>query len=138
MSHANFNVGIKAIMQNSEGKILALEAHMNEPMAGYYDMPGGRIDEDEVGTAFSDILKREIKEELGDIEFILEPNPVAAVSWLWPNNQPMTFIYFKCKLISGEPQISEEHLSYKWVDITEKELDKHFTTYHRAALKQIK
>ncbi|QQS22830.1 NUDIX hydrolase [bacterium] len=137
MAHASFNVGVKAIMKNSKGKILALEAHMNGPMAEYYDMPGGRIDEEEVGTPFSDILRREIREELGDIEFDLDPNPIAAVSWLWPNGQPMTFIYYPAKLTGGEPQISEEHLSYKWVEPTEEELDKYFTSYHRAALKQI-
>jgi 8-oxo-dGTP pyrophosphatase MutT (NUDIX family) len=136
MAHANFNVGIKAIMQNSEGKILALKAHNNGPMAGYNDMPGGRIDEDEVGTDFLEILKREIKEELGNIQYSITPSPVAATSWTWPNGQAMAFIYFLVKYQSGELEISDEHLAHSWIDATPEEVDKYFTTYHNTALKQ--
>lgn len=136
MAHANFNIGIKAIMQNSEGKILALKAHDNGPMAGYNDMPGGRIDEDEVGTSFLEILKREIKEELGEIQHEIQPRPAAAVSCSWPNGQAMTFIYYLVDYHGGELMISDEHLAHEWITPSLEEIDKYFTSYHNAALKQ--
>lgn len=136
MAHANFNVGIKAIMQNSDGKILALKAHDNGPMAGYNDMPGGRIEEIEVGAQFTDILQREIEEELGDIQYKIEHQPVAAVSCNWPNGQAMTFIYFLTKYESGDLVISDEHWGHEWIEPTVENIDKYFTTYHNEALKQ--
>lgn len=136
MSHAKFNVGIKAIMQNSEGKILTLKAHDNGPMAGYNDMPGGRIEETEIGVPFTEILQREIEEELGDIQYKIEHQPVTAVSWTWPNGQDMTFIYYLAKYEFGDLIISDEHWGHEWIEPTIENIDKYFTTYHNAALKQ--
>lgn len=136
MPHANFNVGVKAILQNQEGKILALGAHDNGPMAGFNDMPGGRIDDTEVGTDFIEILKREITEELGNISYEINPTPVVTLSWLWPNGQPMVFIYYLVKFQSGDLMISEEHTSSNWITPNKEEIDKYFTSYHNAALKQ--
>ena len=60
-----FFIGVKALIQNDEGKILILLAdvashRMNiEP---YWDIPGGRI---ETGDNEMDTLKKEVKEETG-------------------------------------------------------------------------
>ncbi|HEX3095570.1 MAG TPA: NUDIX domain-containing protein [Patescibacteria group bacterium] len=139
MAHANFNVTLKAIIQRADGKILALKAYDNGPMAGYNDMPGGRIDDNEVSLDFADILKREIKEELGEINYTLKTNPVAAVSWTWPTGslkgQEMVSIYFLGEYQSGEINISDEHLGHDWIEPTTEQIDKYFTSYHNKALK---
>lgn len=138
MAHAQFNVGLKVILKNSEGKVLALKAHTNGPMKDYYDLPGGRVDDDEVGKSFVEILKREITEELGPINYELNTNPITALSWLWPNGQAMTFIYWEAEYKNGDITTGEEHLGHEWIEPTDQELDKYFTTYHRQAFKNIK
>lgn len=61
-----FHLGIKALIRNSEGKILLLKvnpkeikAHKGEP---YWDIPGGRIHK---GSTVEETLKREVEEETG-------------------------------------------------------------------------
>ena len=61
MAHAQVAVSLKLILKNAEGKVLALEAQGNGPMADYYDLPGGRIDEDEIEVPFTKIFEREIQ-----------------------------------------------------------------------------
>lgn len=137
MSHAILKVATKLILFNDNGEVLALEAQSNGPMSGYYDLPGGRMDEDEIGKPFSEIIAREVVEELGEINYELDPRPVTALSWVWPNGQAITFIYYQAKFINGELIISDEHISYKWVKLSHEEWEKHFTTYHKEALKNL-
>ena len=136
MAHAQVAVSLKLILKNAEGKVLALEAQGNGPMAGYYDLPGGRIDEDEVEVPFTKIFEREIQEELGDVRFSVVPRPITALTWTWPNGKQFCYVYYEGTLISGEPKISAEHLSFKWIDLDETEINNHFTTFHKSALLQ--
>ena len=61
-----FNLGIKAVIRNSEGKILLLETNPRKLVGAkhqkYWDIPGGRIQK---GDTILETLKREIKEETG-------------------------------------------------------------------------
>lgn len=136
MSHANLKVNIKAIMLNSKGKILALKAQNNGPMADYYDMPGGRVEEYELGIKLVDILDREIREELGEIQYTVEPRPLTALTWTWPDGQSMVYIYYLVKYQSGDIRISDEHQSYEWIEYSKEKIEKHFITHHLAALEQ--
>lgn len=61
-----FHLGIKAIIRNSDGKILllktnskALKHYKGDP---YWDIPGGRI---HIGSTIKETLKREVEEETG-------------------------------------------------------------------------
>jgi 8-oxo-dGTP diphosphatase len=67
-----FNVGIKGLIENSEGKVLVLKSSLKGhriPTEAYWDIPGGRIEE---GENVLDVLKREVEEELGIKEFLLK------------------------------------------------------------------
>lgn len=57
-------VGVKAVIQNSDGRLLLLkkEQPFEGEMIVKWEIPGGRID---VGELTIDALKREIKEETG-------------------------------------------------------------------------
>ena len=59
-----YQVSLKAILKNVEGSVLVLKADFEGPLSGYYDLPGGRIDESEFDIPLLDILKREIREEI--------------------------------------------------------------------------
>ncbi len=63
-----YQVSLKLLLKNNKGEILALKAADNGSYAGYHDLPGGRIDADEFNTDFTEIIEREVKEEIGDIK----------------------------------------------------------------------
>lgn len=60
MQEGLFQVGVKALIRDSEGRVLLLrDVHHAD---GYWDLPGGRMGRDET---FGETLKRELKEEIG-------------------------------------------------------------------------
>lgn len=113
---ALFCVGQKAFI-DKDGKVLVL----NDPIEGL-DFPGGKIQEGEAvnGDVSSLIrsLKREVKEETGlDIEVF---DPFAAWYHEFPkehrNYGKNTYLVaFRCKYVSGELKLSDEHDKFKWV-----------------------
>lgn len=136
MAHAQVSVSLKLILKDAEGKILALEGQGNGPMAGFYDIPGGRIDEEEIGIPFTEIFTRELQEELGDVKFSVESRPVTASTWRWPNGKEIVYVYYEGRLESGEIQISDEHQSFEWIQLNDNSLEQYFTSFHKEALKQ--
>ena len=115
-----FFIGIKALIQNDDGKILLLKADVaNHRMntEEYWDIPGGRI---EHGDSEADTLKKEVEEETGiklsdNGEFVatvfsnheipLYEGGVAGLVlriWKVPYTPDMTV------------QLSSEHTEYKW------------------------
>src|SRR4051812_44411207 len=72
-----FNVGIKGLIENAEGKILVLKAPgwPKAKLEPHWDIPGGRIEEEQ---NIIDVLAREIKEETG-ITKIQNPELFTAV-----------------------------------------------------------
>ena len=73
MNEKKFHVGVKALIQNEEGKILLVRVNTKElkgnKHGAYWDIPGGRIKE---GDDVERTLRKEIEEELGtnDIEIV--------------------------------------------------------------------
>lgn len=114
-----FQVGVKALIENDEGKVLLLDSgdgHLKNHKR-HWDIPGGRIKE---GHSISDTLQREIKEETGVKEIKTPKFFTAVISNLeLPHNGKMiglALMIYKTK-IPGDSKIilSEEHASYKWV-----------------------
>ncbi|MDO8639210.1 MAG: NUDIX domain-containing protein [Candidatus Daviesbacteria bacterium] len=106
-----FYVGQKAFI-DKDGEVLILI----DPKLGL-DFPGGKIQEGE--TDLGEALKREVREETGlEIE-IGEP----FTRWYFEfrsdhrnAGKQIFLVGFKCKYISGEVKISNEHSSFKWVN----------------------
>lgn len=69
-----FQVGIKALIQNSKKEILMLHIPEWSGNQAHYDLPGGRIDKVE---DFLDTLNRELKEEIG-VSFTGHPKQLTA------------------------------------------------------------
>lgn len=103
-------VGQKAFIEK-DGEILILL----DPKLGL-DLPGGKIKEGEMDL--EEALKREVREETGLEINIGEP----FTSWIieFPpdhRNQGKVFLIgYKCKYISGEVTLSDEHSEYKWIN----------------------
>lgn len=112
-----FCVGQKAFIEK-DGKVLVL----NDPIEGL-DFPGGKIQEGEAvnGDASSLVrsLKREVKEETGlDIEVI---GPFVVWYHEFPKehrnyDKKVYLAAFRCKYVSGELQLSDEHDKFRWVN----------------------
>ncbi len=103
-------VGQKAFI-DKDGEILVL----TDPQLGI-DLPGGKIKERELDLV--EALKREVKEET-DLEIEIGE---LFTTWMieFPpdhRNQGKVFLVgYKCKYISGDVTLSDEHTEYKWIN----------------------
>ena len=114
---ALFCVGQKAFIEKDR-KVLIL----NDPGEGL-DFPGGKIQDGEAkdGDASSLFrsLQREVREETGlEIEV---GNPFVVWYHEFPKNhrnypKVVYLVGFKCKYVSGDIKLSDEHNKFKWVD----------------------
>jgi 8-oxo-dGTP pyrophosphatase MutT (NUDIX family) len=130
-----YQVSLKLLLKNSEGKILALKAVHNGSYAGFYDLPGGRIDTDEFKTDFSNIIAREVVEEIGNVEFQIQQNPVAVGRHLIPASMTSSgkdihvlYLFFEAHYGGGELKISSEHAGYQWLDLAKIDPAEYFTS----------
>lgn len=124
MTEQLFHVGVKAFVLNKEGKVLLMEedgsTHRN-PQPNYWDLPGGRIDENEIAL---DALAREIKEELGVTEIGKPEFATAVVSnhRIPLGNETevgLILMVYKVALKEGTKiTLSNEHVGYEWTPIS--------------------
>lgn len=129
-----YHVSLKLLLKNSEGHILALKAPMDYELAGYYDVPGGRIDADEFTSSLESILRREVKEEIGDAEVHINLNPVAVARGLISSSRShggreihIFYIFFEADYKGGDIVISDEHTAHQWINLKEIDVKKYFT-----------
>ncbi len=106
-----FYVGVKGFVVK-DGKMLLLKKRGE----GFWEVPGGRIDDDE---SIEQALRRELKEEVSNIgdanigEIVgahrLQKNVDSDIS--------LVLVYFLVHAtISGDPELSEEHEDFMWAD----------------------
>jgi 8-oxo-dGTP pyrophosphatase MutT (NUDIX family) len=120
-----YQVSLKALITNSHGEVLALNALPTGSFAGYFDLPGGRIDVGEFSTPLVDILRREIREEVGDLELEITEAPVAVGRHLIGAESDradgesihVMYLFFEAKYLGGDITISSEHAGFRWLDL---------------------
>ncbi len=116
-----FQVGIKALITNGEGKILVLDSgewHLKH-QTRHWDIPGGRIQE---GHSVLETLQREVEEETG-IKKISNPEFFTAVVSNFKDvpidGHMVGLLLMVYKVIIPENSkivLSNEHSGYEWVD----------------------
>lgn len=109
-------IALKAVVVDDKGRALLLReatAYDEGSQAGYYGLPGGRL---EPGEAWQDGLRREVAEETGLEVDILQPIYVGE----WrpvirgvQNQIVATFLICRAK-DSSVVQLSDEHDAYEW------------------------
>lgn len=130
--NANFQVSLKIILKNKKGEILVLKVPDNGSMAGFYDLPGGRINIKELKEPFGKILKRELEEEIGKkVRYKLSEVPVSIgrhyyFSKIKKKDQNIFWVFFEAQYLSGEISISSEHKEYSWLRLNYNNLKKYF------------
>lgn len=126
-------VSLKVILENSANStVLVLHPTDKAGLAG--DLPGGRIDEQDLSCSFPDILHREIREEIGeDIVYHLETAPFATALHRVPTTVPgaehgivVLFLFYRARYQQGDVRLSDEHLEHEWINPREIELEKYF------------
>ena len=129
-----YHVSLKVIMYNSQQDMLVLSLPATSSMHGWYDLPGGRIDSEEAGLPLTDVIAREMAEELGeDVSYTLRsPCPVATAQHSYVSRQTgdtgwILQLYFEADYVGGEICISDEHAGYEWKKITAKNYQRFFT-----------
>lgn len=115
-----FQVGIKALIRNDKNQILMVHIPEWSGNAAHWDLPGGRIDENET---FLDTLNRELLEEIGTG---YEGNPKQLMSFITnitipvgDTRLPLIFVIYEVNLpddakITLDPKSAED--DYKWFD----------------------
>lgn len=129
---ALFWVGQKAFIEK-DGKLLVL----HDPKEGL-DFPGGKIQEGEAVSgdylSLVSALKREVLEEVGLAIEVGEPFAVGYQEFS-PNHKNyghgVYLTAFRCKYVSGEIALSNEHDNWRWVDETDYMDVDDGTTYFR-------
>ena len=132
--HDFYQVALKVLLRNKKGEFLFLKCRDSSSHAGYYDLPGGRIDVDEFHTPFEDILAREIREEVGDIKYTLDRRPAtigrkiipAAYTHSKERDFHILYVVFLVQYQNGEIKISAEHKDFMWLDLKSADTSKYF------------
>lgn len=118
-----YNVSLKVFLKNEKGEVLALKAAVDSTMAGFYDFPGGRINDAEFETDYKTLIERELAEELGPnikYEFNLKPVSFARHHYYSQRQGKDIRIFFICfegKYLGGAIKISAEHSDWAWLDL---------------------
>lgn len=109
-------VAMKAVIVK-DGKVLLLreaKTYKDGTNIGRFHMPGGRLD---VGEAFEDGLRREVREETGmEIEIV---QPIYVGEWrpvIRDVPHQIIAVFFVCTPTTDEVKLSEEHDKFMWVD----------------------
>jgi 8-oxo-dGTP diphosphatase len=106
MSASPVNVAV-GILMKANGDVLLGQRPEGKPYAGYWEFPGGKVEE---GEAILDALKREFMEELG--VQIISAEPWCGVEHIYPHAHVRLHFYIS-RVWSGEPQ-SLEGQAFAW------------------------
>lgn len=120
MSHLiqmeTYYVAVKLFLEHNE-KLFIFKDRF-----GAWDLPGGRIRKDEFATPIEDVIKRKVKEELGDkVEYSLGA-PVVTMRverQEETTDKPRIRIFvvgYQATMTSGTIKLSPQHTEMIWVD----------------------
>src|SRR3989344_4842049 len=121
-----FHLGIKALICNSERRVLLLKVNPQELKRyqgeAYWDIPGGRIQK---GSNVGETLRREVKEETGIKKIISFKQLVIVVSNIRiplkdGSDVGLILSVYVCDVGEvDEIRLSKEHIDYGWFTVKE-------------------
>ncbi len=127
--HDFYQISLKLLIKNKNNEVLLLKVggeNNTSAYNGYYDFPGGRIDESEFKTDLPKIIQREVEEEVGnEIKYqLLSTAPVGygrheSFSRRLNKDFRCFYLLFESEVISGDVKISDEHVDYVWMPYNE-------------------
>jgi len=135
--HQTFHVGFKAFIGDRE-KLLILQDE-----EGMWELPGGRVEKQEIFKPSKEILARETAEELGDqFEYetgpvfhawIRKPDPLENIAPVYRDNDfCILLVGILCTYKNGDVVLSPEHTDFRWITKEEVENINFENTYKDA------
>jgi 8-oxo-dGTP pyrophosphatase MutT (NUDIX family) len=130
--HGIYQVSLKVFLKNSAGQVLVLKTPKEGSYQGFYDLPGGRIDADEFQLPFIEVLYREIREEVGNVDCLIKEKPVSLGRHFVPkgplrdDDMQFLYVFFEGEYRGGDIEISPEHTDYEWMDLKDIPLEDYF------------
>lgn len=120
-------IGTCALLLNSQGSVL-LGKRKNSYKAGYFGLPGGRI---ELNEPILMAIKREVEEETG-----LRVNNLEYLGVVRENQGNYDFIHFVyiARNVTQQPTLCEPEKCESWQWISMDEIDKSVLPGHQAAI----
>lgn len=120
MGHKLFQVGVKALVTDSEGKILLLKAAKGHHDA-HWDLPGGRIEDTQTPE---EALRRELEEEIGVTEvgsIVFHSGCISNFELHFDDLGTVGLVLMAYEVMLAPDihiKLSDEHTDYEWVDRT--------------------
>lgn len=103
------NIHVVGAIIAKEGKVFCCQRSLEKSLPGKWEFPGGKI---ESGETKQQALVREIKEEL-EIDIAVSQTDYLSVTYDYDFGV-VNLSTFICKVVSGEPKLTE-HIQAKWV-----------------------
>ena len=110
-----FHLSTKALIRNSEGKILVLQCNTKDVR---WDLPGGRVQKNE---SEEESLRREVQEEIGVKElfritpFVMCKSPIRF--FVQSNEVGLIVAAYLCEVAdTNSIQMSNEHRGFVWAE----------------------
>ena len=123
MADSTLRVAAKAVIVNSEGRVLILReaaGYADGTNTGKYHLPGGRL---EAGEAFHDGLNREIREETG-LTDIAVGEAIHVDEWrpvIDGAEQQIVGVFLLCHYNGSDVVLSAEHDESVWMNPDERD-----------------
>lgn len=113
-------VAVKIFLEDGQGNFLITKDRFVD-----WDIPGGRLRENDFEVDLNDVVKRKIQEELGGEVNYEMGEPVLfmrlerdeIISESEKSKRRIFSIGYRAKYISGEIKLGENHELYEWVSI---------------------
>lgn len=84
------------------------------------DLPGGRLNDDELHAPFTESLSREIREELGPVQFRLPGDPIFIFPhFVKKDGVDALGVAYIGEYLGGDIQLSDEHTRFFWASLDE-------------------
>lgn len=101
-----------AVIENEEGKILVAKRKAGKRLAGFWEFPGGKVEE---GETPEETLQRELREEM-NVE--IEVGEYLGENVHYYGDFAIRLIAYRAKVTGGEIKLSD-HEEYLWVEAGE-------------------
>lgn len=99
-----------AIIKNAQGKLLITQRANHSPQGGFWEFPGGKLEE---GEAAELALIRELQEEIGIM--VRQYRYIGTVNHNYVQNS-IDFMVFLVNDFTGNPECLEDQLNIQWVE----------------------
>ena len=112
-----------------DGKYLITKRSDKEKVfPGFWTVPGGRLEQEDyinnpkdTGDSWYNILEKVLEREIAEETGLKVKNShyLLSLAFVRPDNIPVTVNSYYCEYDSGEIQLSDELVDYKWVSVDE-------------------